>query len=118
MKEIEILTSIKGISVFIAIAVIADIIEVNRFKNSKAFTSYLRSAPKVSTSNTSKSTLGTNKKGRKLSATLVTQALNHILSASLKLSRWYEKLTQFKKKGVVKLILGRGDDRDIRMAGN
>jgi transposase len=43
MAQIEILTSMKGVSVFIAIAIIADIIEVSRFRNSKAFTSYLRS---------------------------------------------------------------------------
>ena len=38
MKEIEILTGMKGISVFIAIAIIADIIDVDRFRDSKAFT--------------------------------------------------------------------------------
>ena len=107
MREIEILTSMKGISVFTAIAVIADIIEVNRFKSSKAFTSYLRSAPRVSNSNTSNPTLGTNKKGRKLAATLVTQSLNHVLSASPKLNRWYEHLTQLKKKGLVRTGLRR-----------
>jgi len=59
MREIGILTGMKGISVFIAIALIADIIEVNRFKNSKSFTSYLRSAPKVANSNTSVKIKGT-----------------------------------------------------------
>jgi len=107
MREIEILTSMKGIGIFTAIAIIADIICVDRFKNSKAFTSYLRSAPKVSNSNTSKPTLGTNKKGRKLAATLITQSLNHVLSASPKLNRWYENLTQFKKKGLVRTGLRR-----------
>ena len=107
MREIEILTSMKGIGVFTAIAVIADIIQVNRFRNSKAFTSYLRSAPKVSNSNTSKPTLGTNKKGRKLAAALVTQSLNHVLSASPKLNRWYEHLTELKKKGLVRTGLRR-----------
>jgi len=66
MKEIEILTGMKGVSVFIAIAIIADIIDVSRFRDSKAFSSYLRSAPKVSNSNTSVSNCDTNKKGRKL----------------------------------------------------
>jgi transposase len=107
MKEIEILTSMKGISVFTAIAIIADIISVDRFKNSKAFTSYLRSAPKVSNSNTSVSIKGTNKKGRKLSATLLTQSLNHMLDASPKLSRWYTKKTEQKKKGLVRTALRR-----------
>jgi transposase len=107
MREIEILTSMKGISVFTAIAVIADIIEVNRFKDSKSFTSYLRSAPKVSNSNTSVKIKGTNKKGRKMSATLVAQSLNHMLAASEKLNRWYTRLTRYKKAGLVRTGLRR-----------
>lgn len=107
MREIEILTSMKGISVFTAIAIIADIIDVNRFKNSKAFTSYLRSAPKVSNSNTSVSIRGTNKKGRKLSATLITQSLNHVLDASEKLNKWYNRLKEYKKAGLVRTGLRR-----------
>jgi transposase len=74
MAQIDILTSMKGISAFIAIAIIADVIDVSRFRNSKAFASYLRSAPKVAASNTSTSVRGTNKQGRKLSSTLLTQS--------------------------------------------
>jgi len=107
LREIEILTSMKGIGVFTAIAIIADIITVDRFRNSKAFTSYLRSAPKVSNSNTSVSIKGTNKKGRKLAATLVTQSLNHVLDSSLKLRRWYDCLCEYKKPGLVRTGLRR-----------
>ena len=107
MEQIEILTSMKGVSVFIAIAIIADIIEVSRFRNSKAFTSYLRSAPRVSNSNTTKSTCGTNKQGRKLSATLLTQSLNHVLISSPKLQRWYNNLCEYKKAGLVRTGLRR-----------
>jgi transposase len=107
MREIEILTSMKGVGVFTAIAVIAGIIKVGRFKNSKAFTSYLRSAPKVSNSNTSEKTTGTNKKGRKLAAALLTQSLNHVLSSSVKLSRRYEEKIKGKKRGLVRTGLRR-----------
>jgi transposase len=107
MKEIEILTSMKGISVFIAIAVIADIIDVNRFRDSKSFTSYLRSAPRVSNSNTSVNIKGTNKKGRKVSAALIAQSLNHMLAASEKLNRWYMRLVRYKKAGLVRTGLRR-----------
>jgi transposase len=107
MPQIQILTSMKGVSVFIAIAIIADIIEVSRFRNSKAFASYLRSAPKVSNSNTSVSIRGTNKKGRKLSATLLTQSLNHVLDSSAKLRRWYDRLCEYKKPGLVRTGLRR-----------
>ena len=44
-KQINILTSMKGISVFTAVALIADIAEIERFEKSKQLTSYLRSAP-------------------------------------------------------------------------
>jgi len=107
MREIEILTSMKGISVFIAIAVIADITSVDRFRNSKAFTSYLRSAPKVSNSNTSVNVRGTNKMGRKVAATLVSQSLRHVLAASGKLRGWYDRLCEYKKPGLVRTGLRR-----------
>ena len=107
MREINILTSMKGVSVFIAIAIIADAITVDRFKNSKAFTSYLRSAPRVESSNTTKGNKGTNKMGRKLAATLLTQILNHALDGSPKLEKWYNRLTQYKKAGSVRTGLRR-----------
>ncbi|MDR2406505.1 MAG: IS110 family transposase [Bacteroidales bacterium] len=107
MGQIDILTSMKGVSVFIAIAIIADIIDVSRFKDSKHFTSYLRSAPHVANSNTSSSSRGTNKKGRKLSSSLLTQSLNHVLNASLKLRKWYDRLSEYKKAGLVRTGLRR-----------
>ncbi|GHV40837.1 IS110 family transposase [Spirochaetia bacterium] len=107
MAQIEILTSLKGVSVFIAIAIVADIIDISRFRNSKAFTSYLRSAPHVANSNTSTSIRGTNKKGRKLSATLLTQSLNHVMAVSPKLRRWYDRLAEYKKPGLVRTGLRR-----------
>jgi transposase len=105
--QIEILAGMKGISVFIAAAIIADTIDVSRFKDSKAFTSYLRSAPRMSNSNTSTKNRGTNKMGGKLAAALLTQSLNHVLDASPKLSRWYERLCEHKKAGIVRTGLRR-----------
>jgi transposase len=107
MAQIQVLTSMKGVSVFIAIAIIADIIDVSRFKDSKHFTSYLRSAPHVANSNTSVKNKGTNKMGRKLPATLLTQSLNHVMNSSAKLGRWYERLCGYKKAGLVRTGLRR-----------
>ena len=107
MEQIQILTSMKGISVFTAITIIADVIDVGSFPNAKSFTSYLRSAPRVAKSNTTTSVRGTNKMGRKLTATLLTQSLNHVLSSSLKLRRWYDRLCEYKKAGLVRTGLRR-----------
>ncbi len=50
-KEVEILTSAKGISVLSALAIMADICYIKRFPNKKHLCSYLRSAPAVESSN-------------------------------------------------------------------
>jgi hypothetical protein len=81
--------------------------DVSRFTNSKHFTSYPRSVPKVSNSNTSVSIRGTNKKRRKLSAALLTQPLNHVFDNSLKLRRWHDRLCDYKKAELVRTGLRR-----------
>ncbi|MDR1586802.1 MAG: transposase [Treponema sp.] len=76
MAQTDLLTSLKGVSVFITIGIIGDIIEVSRFKDSKQGRSYLRSAFRMANSNTMVKNQGTNKKGRKLSVMLLTRSLN------------------------------------------
>ena len=108
LKEIDILTSMKGISVFTAIALIADIATIERFPNSKHFSSYLKSAPGVDSSNDTTRICKTNKFGRKLSITLLTQSLNHFRDSNAKLRRWYDrKLGYIDKKGKLRMALCR-----------
>ncbi len=45
IERIRLLTSIKGISVFTAIGIMSDVVDINRFPSTKKFSSYLRSAP-------------------------------------------------------------------------
>lgn len=107
LKEIDILTSMRGISVFTAIAIMADIITVKRFSNSKKFAGYLRSAPKVESSNDKTIIKSTNKAGRKMTITLLSQALNHYRDASPSARRWHDRLRQYKKAGIVRMGLCR-----------
>jgi transposase len=107
MREIDILTSMSGISVVTAIALVADVITVTRFRNAKHFASYLRSVPRVESSNDKTIIKSTTKAGRKLSITLLSQALNHFRDENKKLLRWYEQVKVFKKKGVVRMALCR-----------
>ncbi|QEN03417.1 IS110 family transposase [Thiospirochaeta perfilievii] len=103
MKEIDLLTSMQGISVFTAIAIISDIIDVNRFPNSKKFSSYLRSAPKVESSNDKTLIKSTNKQGRKLTIALLYQSLNHFIDSNRAVENWYYKLSKYKKVGKVRM---------------
>ena len=107
MPQIEVLTSMSGISVITALAVIADVFDVTRFKNAKHFASYLRSVPRVESSNDKTIIKSTTKAGRKLSITLLSQSLNHFRDNNKTLCRWYEKTKVFKKKGVVRMALCR-----------
>jgi transposase len=107
MPQIEILTSMTGISVITAIAVIADVSDVSRFRNSKHFASYLRSAPRVESSNDKTIIKSTTKAGRKLSITLLSQSLNHFRDSNRTLSRFYERASIYKKKGIVRMALCR-----------
>jgi transposase len=79
IKEIDILTSISGISPFIALALIADYADITRFKNAKRFCSYLRSAQKLDQSNQQVKVGHTNKAGRKLALSLLLQSIHHIV---------------------------------------
>lgn len=108
-KKIDILTSMKGISVITAIAIIADVADVKRFPNSKHFTSYLRSAPGVDSSNEEIRITKTTKHGRKLSVSLLSQSLNHFRDSNIKLNKWYNKkvVIELQKRGKIRMGLCR-----------
>jgi transposase len=50
-REVELLLSIRGFSPLTAIALMSDVVDVNRFANARSFCSYLRATPRVRSSN-------------------------------------------------------------------
>ena len=106
-NEIDKLVSIKGLSVFIAIAIMSDIADINRFVGSKKLCSYLKvgiyihRVPKIDASNKSVKIGCVNKCSRKLSIGLLLQGLMHIYNSSEYLHDFYKS----KKggKGAVKV---------------
>lgn len=106
-QEVEVLTSMRGISVKTALAIIADIGDVTRFANAKHFCSYLRSTPVVDSSNETTRMRSTTKFGRTLTITLIAQSLNHFRDGNPKLNRWYNKYDGYKSKGKIRMALMR-----------
>ncbi len=106
-KEIEILTSVHGISPFVAIALISDYAQIDRFKNGKHFSSYLRSAPKVDSSNDTTHIGKTNRQGRKLSISLLLQSLTHFRKINPNIESFYENKIKGKSKGKVRMAIVR-----------
>lgn len=105
--EVNILTSMRGISVKTALAIVSDTGDVGRFENSRHFCSYLRSTPVVDSSNQTTRIKKTTKFGRKLSITLIGQSLNHFRNSNPKLNRWYSKYDGYKSKGKIRMALMR-----------
>ncbi|MBU1077025.1 MAG: IS110 family transposase [Spirochaetes bacterium] len=103
--QIDIITSVSGISAFIAIALISDYADISRFKTAKQFTSYLRSAPRVHASNETVHIGKTNKCGRKTSAPLLVQAITHFISLNPYIGRFYGSKRQGKGAGKVRMAV-------------
>jgi len=106
-KEIDKLVEIKGISVFTAIAIMTDIADIKRFKSSKKLCSYLRSAPKVDSSNKSTKIGSVNKQSRKLALKMLLQGLAHAYKSSPYLLSIYERKIKSKKAGKVRIAIAR-----------
>jgi transposase len=100
IPDIDILVSISGISVFVALGLISDYATVERFQNAKQFSKYLRSTPKSEESNKKIKTGKTQKSGRKLSMELMLQSINHFRRESVFIDRFYCRLR--KGKGACK----------------
>lgn len=107
IDRIKILTSIKGVSVFMAIAFIADFAVIERFKNAKHFTSYMRSAPRIESSNQITKIGKTNKHGRKLSISLITQSITHFKKGNPSIARWCESKKDHKSAGKIRMAVCR-----------
>lgn len=98
--DIDLLVSIGGVSVFIALALIADYATIERFRKAKQFSKYLRSTPRSEISNQTRRDGKTHKSGRKVSVKMLLQGLHHTMKENDGLDRFYGRLR--KAKGACK----------------
>ncbi len=103
-REIEILTSIKGISVFIAIAIMTDIGDIRRFPDSKELCSYLGCVPRVDSSNQTTRIGRINKHSRRLTRNLLLQSVRHFRTIK-KYGEFYDRKINGKCAGKVRMAL-------------
>lgn len=99
-EDIDILVSISGVSVFIALGLISDYGIIDRFQNAKEFSKYLRSTPRSEISNKKRIDGKTHKSGRKLSVKLILQGMHHSLKRNPYMNNFYWRLK--KGKGACK----------------
>ena len=104
-KEIDLLITIKGFSPFTSVAFMADVVDIERFKSAKKICAYLRTAPKVKSSNNTTHIKSINKASRSLTCSLLTQSVNHIKTAGPYLDSFYTRLRAGKSAGKSRMAL-------------
>lgn len=104
-KEVELLLTIPGFSPLTAIALMSDIADLNRFKNVKKFCAYLRSTPKVKSSNNSTQIGNTNKEARSLTCSLLSQSIIHFINSGDYFNNFYTRIKVGKKAGVYRMAV-------------
>lgn len=83
----------------------SDVVDINRFSNVKKFCAYLRTAPKVKSSN-DKTVIGsTNRFSRSLTCTLLSQSVNHFAQINGHLASFFERAKIGKKSSVSRMAL-------------
>jgi transposase len=107
LEDTDILTSITGVSVFIALGLISDYVTINRFPNAKKFCKYLRSTPKTEQSNETTKTGKTQRTGRKLSMVLMVEPISHLKNSADYLSDFYSRIKKAKSPGKARVAMVR-----------
>ncbi len=104
-REVYILTSIKGISPFIALAIMADAVTIDRFRNAKHFCSYMRATPRIDASGNMTKIGRINKQSRHLAMSLLMECINHFRNADPVIEHFYVKKSRGKSKGKVRVAV-------------
>lgn len=104
-EEIKILISIKGFSPFTAIALMSDIIDIQRFNSVKKFCAYLRTAPKIKESNKTTYIGSVNKRSRSLTCTILSQSVNHFPVKDTYLQTFYNRVKIGKSPGKARMAM-------------
>lgn len=107
MEDIDLLVSISGVSVFIALAMIADYATADRFQKAKQFSRYLRSTPRSEVSNERRKDGKTHKNGRKLSLKMILQGLHHSLRENSCMNKSFQRLKKGKGKCKARIAVAR-----------
>lgn len=103
--QVKTLITIRGITPFMALAFLADVGDVRRFKTLKKMNAYLGVVQKAKESGGKTRSGGINRQSRKLTRTLLTQALPHIAKASPHLRGFYEELRARRGVGRARIAL-------------
>jgi transposase len=104
-QEVKRLISIKGITPLTALAFLADVGDVTRFKSLRKMNAHLGLVPRVKESGGKSRSGHINRESRKLTRTILTQSIHHVSNSSPYLRRFYCDLTEKRGCGRARIAL-------------
>ncbi len=104
-EDVELLISIRGITPLTALAFLADVGDIRRFKTLRKMNAYLGLVPKLKESGSRSRSGHINRASRKLTRTILTQSLIHIIDASFDFRYYYDELKSRRGAGRARIAL-------------
>jgi len=103
--EVRLLITIRGIAPLTALAFLADVADIRRFKTLRKMNAYLGLVPRVKESGGKSKTGRINRESRQLTRTLFTQSVMHFADASPYLRSYYSNLISQRGVGRARIAL-------------
>ena len=103
--QLKLLLSIRGVTPLLALAFLSEVGDIRRFRSARRLHSYLGVVPTVRSSGGTTHNGAINRRSRKLSRTLFTQAAIHFVDSSPSLERFYRELAARKGYGRARIAL-------------
>jgi transposase len=104
-QEVKRLITIKGITPLRALAFLADVGDLKRFKSLRKMNAYRGLVPRVKESGGKSRSGNINRESRKLTRTILTQSIHHVSNSSPYLRRFYCELTEKRDCGTARVAL-------------
>jgi transposase len=104
-SQVELLITIKGVTPLIALAFLADVADVRRFRTLRKMSAYLGLVPRVKNSGGKERSGHIARESRKLTRTILTQCVHHVAASSAALDRQYQELREKRGTGRARVAL-------------
>jgi transposase len=103
--KVKLLITVRGVSALTALAFLADVGDIQRFRSAKKMNAYLGLVPRMR-ENGGKSYAGhITRESRKLTRTILTQSIVQVTDASIQFKRYYEELKLRRGAGRARIAL-------------
>ena len=101
----ELLISIKGVTPLIALAFLADVADVRRFRTVRKMNAYLGLVPRAKNSGGKERAGHITRESRKLTRMILTQCVHHVAASSVSLDRCYRELREKRGTGRARVAM-------------